>query len=278
MFATRLQLRHVVNTVAAENPQWGQLGCNGFIVVDKNGNVVCDKTLPFMEYRESAFEYLLDMLDVVMATPGSTEKIAKRLQKMPAVKQEKDCNGGSCSSGTCSLPKKSSCDNLDGKCSLQKNSDDTKSSEEVVSSLANIVSVHHVELDRQHHLCADALEQLRLKCDAPSLRGVLNCYKMHFEYEENLLDTHLYKEFSDQVEEKTPSKGFSAAKDARKSHYRDHKRLIGDIETMLTHLESDGNSKKLVSTKFISDVLRNFERHANVYDDSYADALSVAMQ
>lgn len=277
MFATRLQLRHVVNTVAAENPQWGQLGCNGFIIVDRNGKVICDKTLPFMEYREAAFEYLLDMLDVVLATPGSTEKIAKRLQSMPTVKQETNCNSGGCSSGTCSLPKKRKCNDPDGKCSLEKDSGQ-KSSEEAVSELAKIVSVHHAELDRQHHLCADALEQLRLKCDVSSLRQVLDCYKMHFEYEENLLDTHLYKEFSDEVKEETQSNGFSAAKDARKSHYRDHKRLIGDIQSMVTHLESDGNGKEMISKKFVSDVLRNFERHANVYDDSYADALSAAMQ
>ena len=278
MFATRLHLRHVVNTVAAENPQWGQLGCNGFIVVDRNGKVVCDKTLPFMEYRESAFEYLLDMLDVVMATPGSTEQIAKNLQNMPSVKQETNCNRGGCSNGTCSLPEKNNCNSSDGTCRLEKEERDDQTSEEFVSSLANIVSVHHVELDRQHHLCSDALEQLRLKCDTSSLREVLKCYKMHFEYEENLLDTHLYKEFRDKFEEKASSKGFSAANDARKSHYRDHKRLIGDIESMLIQLESDGSSKKTVSKKFISDVLRSFERHANVYDDSYADALSFAMR
>ena len=60
--------------------------------------------------------------------------------------------------------------------------------------LADIISVQHVELDRQHELCARALEQLRSIRNVSSLREVLRCYKMHFQYEESLLDAHLYKD------------------------------------------------------------------------------------
>ena len=71
----------------------------------------------------------------------------------------------------------------------------------------------------------------------------------------------------------------SAADGARKSHYRDHERLISDIEKILSNIEcNEEDNNPCLSSKFISEVLRNFERHANVYDDSYADALSTALQ
>lgn len=74
-FAKRLQLRHVRNTVAIENPTWGQLGCSGFIILDKSANVLVEKTIPFLEYRESAFQYVEDLLDAIK-TSEATEKSA----------------------------------------------------------------------------------------------------------------------------------------------------------------------------------------------------------
>ena len=292
VFASRLQLQHVVNTVATENPAWGQLGCSGYIILDKRGNVVCDKTMAFMEYQESAFENLMDTLDIVMTPGASTETIVERLQNMSKQETKTNANNNNnntCSNGMCSLPTKnakneeakkkiSSCSsNNGGGCSNGNCSIEARNkSEEAVPELADIVSVQNAELDRQHRLCADALEQLRLKGDTSSLKEVLRCYKMHFEYEENLLDVHLYKDI---IGEKNQSNGFSAADGARKSHYRDHERLISDIEKILSNIEcNEEDNNPCLSSKFISEVLRNFERHANVYDDSYADALSSALQ
>ena len=92
---------------------------------------------------------------------------------------------------------------------------------ESVPILDDIISVNHADLDRQHKMCAEALEQLRVKADAVNLRYVLSAYQDHFTFEENLLGIHLYKGTTG----KTESNGFSAAQDARKSHYKDHVRL-----------------------------------------------------
>jgi len=226
--------------------------------------------------------------------PASTETIVERLQNMSKQETKTNANNNNdnnntCSNGMCSLPTKnaknveakkktSSCSsNNGGGCSNGNCSIEARNkSEEAVPELADIVSVQNAELDRQHRLCADALEQLRLKGDTSSLKEVLRCYKMHFEYEENLLDVHLYKDI---IGEKNQSNGFSAADGARKSHYRDHERLISDIEKILSNIEcNEEDNNPCLSSKFISEVLRNFERHANVYDDSYADALSTALQ
>ena len=141
---------------------------------------------------------------------------------------------------------------------------------ENIAVLDDIVSVNHADLDRQHKMCADALEQLRTKADAASLRDVLSAYEHHFNFEENLLDKHLYKGT-------TKSKGFSAAQDARKSHYKDHSRLINEIRGMLSGMNDEENVA-LVPKSFVDKVLRNFENHANVYDDAYKDALTVALE
>ena len=64
-----------MNTVALENPRWGQLGCSGFIVLDPSGTVVCDKTLAFLEYQEKAFENLLEILLITRSASSSKDAI-----------------------------------------------------------------------------------------------------------------------------------------------------------------------------------------------------------
>jgi len=66
VFADRLQLQHVLNTVAINQPTWGQLGCNGFIILDQKGHVKCNKTMAFMQHREAAFEQLIALMDAML--------------------------------------------------------------------------------------------------------------------------------------------------------------------------------------------------------------------
>ena len=77
-------------------------------------------------------------------------------------------------------------------CSLPLRGGQKTSSAAAVPALAHIVSVKHSELDQEHEVCAQALERLRAKKDASSLRAVLEAYEMHFRHEEQLLDQHLY--------------------------------------------------------------------------------------
>jgi hypothetical protein len=60
------QLKHVLNTVAINQPTWGQLGCNGFIILDQKGHVKCNKTMAFMQHREAAFEQLIALMDAML--------------------------------------------------------------------------------------------------------------------------------------------------------------------------------------------------------------------
>lgn len=66
-FVSRLKLTHCHTTVAVRGPQWGQLGCNGFIVLDSELKVVCAATSPFNQVRELGFQHVTCLLDAITA-------------------------------------------------------------------------------------------------------------------------------------------------------------------------------------------------------------------
>ena len=57
-FARQMTLRHCINGfIAAQRdmPRWGQLGCNGFIIFDKDLKVVSRKTSAYLQVKDRAF-------------------------------------------------------------------------------------------------------------------------------------------------------------------------------------------------------------------------------
>ena len=66
-FSQRLRLRHCTVAVAVDQPRWGQLGCNGFIILDAGQNVVCAASSAFLEVRNLAFRHVETVLDAVIA-------------------------------------------------------------------------------------------------------------------------------------------------------------------------------------------------------------------
>ena len=63
-FANQLKLTKCLLTYVdnANGPRWGQLGCNGFIVLDAQGKVACKQTSAFLEVRELAFKHVETLL------------------------------------------------------------------------------------------------------------------------------------------------------------------------------------------------------------------------
>mmetsp|Transcript_4832 Transcript_4832/g.12444 ORF Transcript_4832/g.12444 Transcript_4832/m.12444 type:complete len:394 (-) Transcript_4832:293-1474(-) len=51
-------------------PTWGQLGCNGLIVLDGGGRVVCRSSPAFLDVREQAFEYVETLLNSLIPASG----------------------------------------------------------------------------------------------------------------------------------------------------------------------------------------------------------------
>ena len=66
-FSKRLRLRHCTVSYAVDNPRWGQLGCNGFIILDAEHNVVSTATSAFLEVRDLAFRHVETVLEAVLA-------------------------------------------------------------------------------------------------------------------------------------------------------------------------------------------------------------------
>lgn len=68
-FASRLQLSKCLLTYVddANGPRWGQLGCNGFIVLGADGKVVNPKTSAYLEVNELAFRHVESILDSLVS-------------------------------------------------------------------------------------------------------------------------------------------------------------------------------------------------------------------
>lgn len=66
-FVSNRKLKRCHVTVAVDGPAWGQLGCNGFIVLNGAGRVVCRATSPFMQVRELAFAHVEALVEALVA-------------------------------------------------------------------------------------------------------------------------------------------------------------------------------------------------------------------
>lgn len=63
-FGERLKLKYCKNVWLDENnmPTWGQLGCNGFIILDEAHSVKCTATPAFLQVKQEAFAFVERML------------------------------------------------------------------------------------------------------------------------------------------------------------------------------------------------------------------------
>jgi hemerythrin len=272
VFGTRLQLKHVTNTVTLDQPQWGQLGCNGFIILDENGDVKLKKTLAFLQFRERAFQQVLELMNAMLSKSDTAFSAALKTKNYVMTGSGDTCDDDGewstekASSSKCSNNNENgACDNSSGgKCG------DGKSNQQSIQPLANIISVNVGVLDDEHELCANALARLSNDLNVDAVKNLFNIYTQHFTHEEELLDEHLYKSIANK-RNKSPT-GFSADANVRKSHYTDHARLLKCLKTEITRLESMKGGQCSIS--FVNKVLRDFENHANLYDDAYAESLS----
>jgi len=288
-FAMRLQLSKCLLTYVdrANGPRWGQLGCNGFIVLDAQGKVACSATSAFLEMGERAFadtEAILDSLlsdasPQLMVTPG-----------VDPAELEFDRITGGCSDPKAdeAMPKRMK-RALAAKAAPKPESDElasytNKTPTTSVAPLAEIHSVHIPDLDEEHEECGAALAQMR---DAPTKEAILRvieAYTKHFAHEEALLDQHLYTK---DAMEASSSGSFSAAASARRSHFADHQKMIGELRARAAQLPEGGPqtgpkawiyADTEAPAAFVHRILRSFEHHANVYDANYSEPLAARLK
>jgi hemerythrin len=160
-------------------------------------------------------------------------------------------------------------DGQDNSCG-QDNSIACEGNDEPVSELNSIASVGVAEMDEEHGLCAGALDQLQRTRSLDALEQVLQIYQLHFRHEEQFLDKWLYTD-----QQKSASEGFNADASARRTHFADHARMIRAVKDQIQLMRSQPNAT--LKPNFVSQVLRDFEEHADRYDGSYAERMSSAI-
>ncbi len=157
-------------------------------------------------------------------------------------------------------------------------SDDSGVPSPSVAPLHPTASVHVAELDAEHERCAAALSALAERRDAPSLRGVIDEYTAHFAHEEALLDEHLYG--GEEAPAAAAAGGFSIGASMRRSHWSDHKKMLDELSALDSALRERRallGGGALLSHEEVDGALRRFEKHADLYDGSYAVPLSQKM-
>lgn len=85
---SRMRLKSCTNTfieTESEMPRWGQLGCNGFIVLAADGTVAHPCTSAFLKVKEHAFRHVEAVVDSLLAgspvpspCPGEVVRVGGR--------------------------------------------------------------------------------------------------------------------------------------------------------------------------------------------------------
>mmetsp|Transcript_13062 Transcript_13062/g.33549 ORF Transcript_13062/g.33549 Transcript_13062/m.33549 type:complete len:350 (+) Transcript_13062:531-1580(+) len=281
-FRDRLGLRHCHNAyVASEKhmPEWGQLGCNGFIVLDADMRVVCPATEAFLDVGpDRAFPHVESILERLL----QSETHQGREKEEEEEEQQQQRTTGGCSTGRCELPvkrsaplsdpergrdiaanKASSAEDSADSASADCDSDHSPGAGSDVASANALLEIHATgvkAMDAEHDECASALQALQEHRSRTALRLALDCVSRHFAHEERVLDTTIWANAAalDQrdggrqlpgaeqadvlpdIPAKAPARGFSAESSARRSHFADHARMLRAMAEQLEALAAAG--------------------------------------
>lgn len=104
-----------------------------------------------------------------------------------------------------------------------------------------------------------------------ALEAVYRIFVQHFSHEEDMLNDHVYATEEARLKREG---GTSLLLDSKRSHYRDHQKMIEKVKLEHARAVKEGG---LVSAGFVNKLFRDFEHHANVYDGHYADKLAAAL-
>jgi len=246
-FGRRLKLQHCHNTWVDEDdmPTWGQLGCNGFIVLDGSHSVACRASAAYLQVSERAFRHVEELIDSLLGS-----------NRAPPLLE-----GGDGSSGSSACAK------------VRFGTDtDEDHAEADTAPLPKAASVNVAVLDAEHAHCEAALAALAARRDAAALGHLLHAYEAHFAHEEALLDEHLYADVRGDGSEPAGA-AFSADRGARASHYADHERMVRRVRSALV-----AAADSPIGPAVVSGLVAEFARHTSAYDSAYADRLHSAME
>lgn len=295
-FASQLKLQHCVNAFIdnqADMPDYGQLGCSGFIVMDAGHTVVSTCTSPFLQVRSLAFAHVEALLEAIVARrpmppvcPGEFVRIsggeadlegasavclriqergALLLQVLTGPKSQQQVTLAAWQVAKIGSERElergepdsvrlpESCSN--GACREDDCQEGPSVDEAYIAAQLALVSVRVPAMDAEHAECADALRRLATEMSAAALREALETLGSHFAHEEALFDEHGFGEHAD------------ARFSAKRTHIDDHNRLLEKMRRELL-------SESPLTVAFARDLLQDFHEHTSRYDTQYSDLLS----
>ena len=252
MFGQMFQLENAINCYIPSGNYmpvgFGQLGCSGFIVVDKKGNFVSRKTRAYLQYGEGAFEHVEELLsDLLKEEPTSTKSQANARDASPfsagstaiidgmgkfdgvhVTIAHFDPSSGCFSvklhgSGKSLLVQPCSLRPLDEPISSKEaTSEESDAEKDVLTGNAKVKalappSVGVESMDQEHAECARAFQELLDMPTSGNLEKVIGLLEEHFDHEEKLMKQHGFGNGD--------GKGFSTFS-ALDSHSYDHQRIL----------------------------------------------------
>merc|ERR1719199_2394938 len=150
-FANELRLQHCINSFIdnrQDMPEYGQLGCQGFIVLDAEHKVLSKSTFPFSDNQRKAFMHVESLIEPFQRSSNATVKEIGA----PAQAAGKEL------------------------------------SQDFINSKLNLVSVKVPEMDAEHASCAEALRKLATDQSRVALQEVYKEIAAHFGHEEALFE------------------------------------------------------------------------------------------
>jgi hemerythrin len=227
-----------------ERPAFGQLGCSGFIVADKFGDVILPRSPAYLQYGHHAFLWMERFL-------VSLESKASEL-----------------TSNSPSQPNKKTANTEAETDSTKRNNVGTQDFLKLLNSSLKKTSIK--SMDDDHAICFDLLAELvskkeQKKSEALQLLDELhNHLQDHFEQEEFFMDKCKY--------------GGGRKGMGFEGHRNDHNAILHRISAYITTLRNSKstNSKELVEKKFIEDsfildLAKALHHHIEAYDSLYSE-------
>jgi len=261
-FANRYRMSGVVNGYISDQanlPSFGQLGCQGLMLVDVEGNFIWRRSPAFLKEGEKAWRKVEKKLLEIGCYRG--EKGAADFEEAPlrfAVGARVECRCGRdlwipgkvvathvFAMGR-EMPYKIHLD--DGRMTVAPIDSDQVIRKLVSDETPEIPSVGVPEMDHEHEVCMDALKRLRAERTQELLEEVHNSLKVHFQEEEDMFAKYGFG-------------NHGTAMSGTKSHCEDHARILTEIQAQFGHA---------ISEEFVLNLIDRVVTHTCDYDTKYA--------
>lgn len=228
---------------------FGQLGCSGFVMVDKDGRFVNTKTNAYLEYGDHAFSHVEALLLTLI---DDNRNLVDGKKKDPQESSE----------------------------SIRSLRQNSELSSTTVSSFAPVESIGVDSMDQEHKDCLDALNQVMKDPSKENLKNLHNVVKSHFDHEEKLMN-EIFNHSND-------STALSMVRMHVKDHLRILNLIESEIHNTRNQCSASSSSetssntscgscckmKVAVDISFLQKLATSFQVHVKNFDGLYNGVIS----